>query len=84
MRRLYRYIFNLRSNKVTPIVFPNPRKKFDNCNCSISLENLIHDKVNLPCGHSFHSNCILTWFNQEMNCPICKMKIQWSLINIKQ
>ena len=49
MRRLYRYIFNLRSNKVTPIVFPNPRKKFDNCNCSICLENLIHDKVNLPC-----------------------------------
>ena len=75
-------MFNLRSNKITPIVFPNPPIKFDNCKCSICLENLKSDKINLPCGHSFHSECILQWFNQEMNCPNCKMRIQWTLINL--
>ena len=81
-------LFNLRSNKVLPITFPKINNIYNINHCVICFDNLNDDQISLPCGHRFHSVCILKWFEQQMCCPTCKMKIQWSIIklnvNIKQ
>ena len=43
--------------------------------CSICHDNLSDDLVKLPCGHIFHSDCILEWFKKKNNCPYCTNKI---------
>ena len=32
---------------------------------------IMNDKINIPCGHTFHINCISDWFKIEKKCPIC-------------
>ena len=50
----------------------------DNNNiCAICHDNLGEDKLyNLPeCSHSYHTNCIMTWFRAGHNtCPLCNNK----------
>ena len=50
----------------------------DNNNiCAICHDNLGEDNVyNLPeCSHSYHTNCIMTWFRAGHNtCPLCNNK----------
>ena len=38
-------------------------------------ENKIGDYVLLPCGHSFHLNCLKKWFKYKKECPRCKESI---------
>ena len=38
-------------------------------------ERLPNKIVILECKHKFHTNCILNWFNKELNCPLCRKKI---------
>ena len=33
----------------------------------------------LPCGHTFHNECLLKWFLKETKCPLCK-----SVFKLKQ
>ena len=48
--------------------------------CTICLEKLpTNRQVNvckLRCGHHFHDTCIQVWNLQNINCPICRVKIQ--------
>ena len=46
--------------------------------CTICLENLNDDNSNKPvytlddCGHSFHTDCIMSWFRSgKKTCPLC-------------
>lgn len=41
--------------------------------CAICHESLNENTYTLPeCNHSFHSNCIITWFRTgKNNCPLC-------------
>jgi Ring finger domain len=44
--------------------------------CSVCLEevgstNTVNTK-RLSCGHSYHLNCILTWFITSDECPVCR------------
>ena len=54
--------------------------------CSICLEEL-DSKSNFvitSCNHSFHSDCLLKWLNNNNNCPLCRNKLidkQYSDIN---
>lgn len=50
-----------------------------NINNSISNE-----KVNIPCGHSFHKNCISHWFTLEKKCPICQAEYEFHENNEKK
>jgi len=45
--------------------------------CSICLCNIEKkDKCKkMPCGHTFHSECITNWLNVELKCPICRFEI---------
>jgi len=50
----------------------------DNKLCVICQEDFENeDKVrHLPCDHIYHENCIDTWFNKNVHCPLCKKDIR--------
>lgn len=42
-------------------------------NCIICYDELLHTKVaKLQCGHVFHKECILIWFDRQLICPLCR------------
>tara|TARA_B100000424_G_scaffold135455_1_gene102783 strand:+ start:2393 stop:2626 length:234 start_codon:yes stop_codon:yes gene_type:complete len=71
------------SYKVVPIVFLKPEKIIQEKDCPICL-NPLNTSVYLPCGHSFHDDCILDWIEKKKTCPTCRMHLQWSLIKKKK
>lgn len=45
--------------------------------CVICLDNIPHDKLVLPCGHKFHSDCITRWLlDCSFTCPVCKNNLE--------
>lgn len=44
--------------------------------CSICLENVLSinskSSKRLNCGHSFHTNCIIRWYESSNECPTCR------------
>lgn len=43
--------------------------------CPICFESIGKlDKKILPCGHGFHTNCLLHWFVTADTCPVCRIK----------
>lgn len=47
--------------------------------CSICLSSLEEDSRTLPCGHSFHCDCVLKWEKCSLTCPLCRHPIPQSL-----
>jgi len=50
-------------------------KTFDgNCSCSICIGECESGEMirQLPCTHRFHKDCIDTWLESNITCPICK------------
>lgn len=45
--------------------------------CSICYEPMkIRNSYETPCGHTFHTNCLLKWRDQEKStCPMCRHRI---------
>ena len=70
-----------RKYKIIPIVFPQPKKIIEGKDCPICLKELEYSQVFLPCGHTFHGDCILDWIDRKKNCPICRFPLQWTLLN---
>ncbi|CAH2292240.1 E3 ubiquitin- ligase RNF115-like isoform X1 [Pelobates cultripes] len=46
-------------------------------NCPICLEEYENGQhlLTLPCRHHFHTDCILTWLQQNVSCPICRDRV---------
>ena len=55
----------------------------DKKNCVICMEDFkIGDEVLfIPCLHVFHKNCIIEWFKDHNDCPVCKFKLTSENIN---
>ena len=51
--------------------------KNDDLECTICAEGYkIDDNVSfLPCGHMFHSCCVIDWLNHRCTCPICRFEM---------
>lgn len=64
------------SNKIS-IVLNELNFFFFKNSCAICLEDYEKDQEirYLPCGHCFHSQCILQWLPNNKTCPFCKMEI---------
>ena len=46
-------------------------------NCTICLGdfNLDQNVRNLLCGHTFHTDCIDSWCEKNLNCPVCRFDL---------
>lgn len=41
--------------------------------CCICMEDIEYTKLEkLACGHIYHNNCILEWYNTKLSCPMCR------------
>jgi len=67
-----------KSAKVLPIIFHKTEKVFEEKNCIICSKEFDDNEAYMPCGHVFHSYCILTWFEKKMECPMCRQKFSWT------
>ncbi|KAI8806753.1 hypothetical protein BJ742DRAFT_815169 [Cladochytrium replicatum] len=48
------------------------------CECCVICMESWDDGVRLkklPCGHVFHKECILTWFDSHSQCPCCRAQV---------
>lgn len=43
--------------------------------CSICLENFVEPLVKTECKHLFHKECIERAYEQNKNCPLCRMNL---------
>ena len=45
--------------------------------CSICVDYLTcGDCMAIPCGHTFHSECLYKWKDQSSTCPQCRVKFK--------
>ena len=53
-------------------------EKYELPNCCICLDeiSLGAKTILLPCGHMFHSDCIITWLKKNNSCPMCRFEIK--------
>lgn len=51
--------------------------------CSVCLEGLEKNLVTLPCGHTFHKDCIKEWLihSEEVSCPLCRQYCDIKFVN---
>jgi len=40
--------------------------------CCICMDKNTNNWVDIPCGHSFHNECIIQWYQTSNTCPICR------------
>jgi hypothetical protein len=43
-----------------------------NKECCICMDKNTNNWVHIPCGHSFHNECIIQWNRTSNTCPICR------------
>ena len=50
----------------------------DNTECCICLDKFEenHKSIVLECSHRFHRSCISNWLKKELNCPLCRKKVE--------
>ena len=45
--------------------------------CAVCMSNFeVHDElIMMTCRHLFHESCLLPWFEEKNNCPVCRTEI---------
>jgi hypothetical protein len=71
-----------RKNKVKKSQAPTVVVQCPSCkeeekeDCCICYSELPKATTTLECGHSFCTKCILTWFQRNNTCPMCRATVQ--------
>jgi hypothetical protein len=47
----------------------------DSAECPVCLCAHGNSAAELPCGHSFHAQCIERWLRISANCPMCRTAV---------
>ncbi|EOA14964.1 hypothetical protein CARUB_v10028311mg [Capsella rubella] len=52
--------------------------------CSICLTKLssVPSRMQLPCSHLFHRECVMTWLEKNPSCPICRTNALGETVSI--
>ena len=53
----------------------NYEKIEEETECSICLTTNNNDIIKTPCGHCFNRKCLLEWFKNKIECPLCRTKL---------
>ena len=55
----------------------------ESVDCSICYEKLKNDDevITLPCAHTFHFSCAVSWIKEHDNCPLCRNPISESFFH---
>ncbi|WAQ97044.1 RN181-like protein [Mya arenaria] len=59
----------------TRIVTPSEAAEEKKCPVCIGLFDEEDEVKELPCGHRFHSPCILPWLQKVNSCPLCRHEL---------
>jgi len=45
--------------------------------CPVCLKHFDQDDElkSLPCGHEFHTTCLMPWLNKTSSCPLCRHEL---------
>ena len=60
-------------NKPKVVVVQNEEEEKEDC--CICYSELPKATTTLECGHSYCTKCILTWFQRNNNCPMCRATV---------
>lgn len=52
--------------------------------CPICFEAIHKNEMKLPCNHSFHRKCIMTWYVESDVCPVCRETQDDELLDFKK
>ena len=63
-----------KKSQVPTVVVQNEEEEKEDC--CICCSELPKATTTLKCGHTFCTGCILTWFQQKNNCPMCRAVVE--------
>ncbi len=71
-------IERLKSFKMSEKYCKNNLGKLEYPSCSVCISDISNreETILLPCGHMYHSKCILEWLNQNNTCPVCRFELK--------
>lgn len=52
--------------------------------CSICLLEFNNNSTKLVCDHMFHKQCIVRWLELNNSCPVCRKKINYRNMQVRQ
>ena len=58
-----------------PTEAPQSKMEDEKEDCCICYSQIPKAKTTLECGHSFCTKCILTWFQRNNSCPMCRATV---------
>jgi hypothetical protein len=75
----HRKVVATRRLSVAEAVQRTDSNQFDKA-CPICFTELGDHAVRLPCEHTYHTDCIHTWFTENHSCPVCRSDLRESFL----
>ena len=75
MSCLYNIFF--KTNKIYAINCEPCETKYAVNECAICLDSMNTQTLTISCCHTYHSSCLLNWFEYNMTCPVCRENFIW-------
>jgi hypothetical protein len=54
------------------------KNKIEYPSCSVCISDIRKNEetILLPCGHMYHSKCIMEWLKENNTCPVCRFELK--------